>query len=183
MQLPVQISFRHMESSAALESIIREKAAKLEEFHPRITSCRVVVEVRDRHHHQGKQFTVRLDIRVPGHELAIDRDHDEDIYVAVRDAFDAAGRKLEDVVRTMRGDVKVHEMPQHGRVARLFLEEGYGFIETADGREFYFSRDNVVEPSFDQLEIGTAVQFIEEVASEGRQAKRVSVGKHHQLAD
>jgi len=187
MQVPLQITFRNFPRSEAVETRIREKAAKLEEFHPRITSCRVVVELRDRHHHQGKQFTVRLDIRVPGHELAIDSDHDEDIYVAVRDAFDAAARKLEDVVRTMRGDVKVHETPQHGRVARLFLEEGYGFIETADGREFYFSRDNVVEPSFGQLEIGTAVQFIEEVASEGasegRQAKRVSVGKHHQLAD
>ena len=182
MQVPLQITFRNFPRSDAVETRIREKAAKLEEFHSRIISCRVIVEERHRHHHQGKQFTVRLDIRVPGHELAIDRDHDEDIYVAVRDAFDAAARKLEDVARTQRGDVKVHEMPQHGKVARLFPEEGYGFIETADGREFYFSRDNVVEPSFDQLEIGTAVQFIEDVASESPQAKRVSVGKHRPLA-
>ena len=182
MQVPLQITFRNFPRSEVVEARIRKNAAKLEEFYSRITSCRIVVEERDRHHHQGKQFTMRLDIRVPGHELAIDRDHHEDIYVAMRDAFDAAARKLEDVARTQRGDVKVHEMPQHGKVTRLFSEEGYGFIEAADGREFYFSRDNVVEPSFDQLEIGTAVQFIEEVASEGRQAKRVSVGKHRPLA-
>ncbi|HYA21018.1 MAG TPA: HPF/RaiA family ribosome-associated protein [Burkholderiales bacterium] len=183
MQVPLQITFRNFPRSDAVEARIREKVAKLEEFYSRITSCRVVVEQRDRHHHQGKQFTVRLDIRVPGHELAIDRDHHEDIYVAVRDAFDAAARKLEDVARVQRGDVKAHELPQHGKVARLFPEEGYGFIETGDGRELYFSRDNVLEPSFNQLEIGTAVQFIEEVASQGRQAKRITVGKHRPLAD
>ncbi|HUL41579.1 MAG TPA: HPF/RaiA family ribosome-associated protein [Burkholderiales bacterium] len=182
MQVPLQITFRNFQHSDAVETRIREKAAKLEEFHPRIISCRVVVEERDRHHHQGKQFNVRLDIRVPGHELAIDRDHHEDIYVAVRDAFDAAARKLEDVVRVQRGVVKAHVMPQHGKVVRLFLEEGYGFIETADGRELYFSRDNVVEPSFDQLEIGIAVQFIEESAGQGQQAKRITVGKHRPLS-
>jgi ribosomal subunit interface protein len=184
MQTPLQITFRNLPRSDALEARIRDKAAKLEEFDPRIMSCHVVVEELDRHHHKGKQFTVRLDIRVPGHEVVIDRDHHEDIYVALRDAFNAAGRKLEEVVRALRRDVKAHEMPQHGKVVRLFADEGYGFIETADGREFYFSRDNVVEPSFDRLEIGSAVQFIEDVAGGGRQhATRVSAGKHHPLGD
>jgi len=58
------------------------------------------------------------------------------------------------------------------------LDEGYGFIETSDGRELYFSRDNVVHPLFEHLEPGTVVQFIEEMAAEGPQAKRVSAGKH-----
>jgi ribosomal subunit interface protein len=182
MQTPLQITFRNIPRSEAVETRIRDKAAKLEEFHPRIMSCQVVVEEADRHHHQGKQFTVRLDIRVPGHEIVIDRDHHEDIYVALRDAFNAAGRKLEEVVRAQRGDVKMHTAPQHGKVTRLFSDEGYGFIETADGRELYFSSDNVVEPSFDRLETGSAVQFVEDVSSEGRQhATRVSAGKHHAL--
>jgi ribosomal subunit interface protein len=109
MQLPLQITFRNFPTSEAVEARIRAKAAKLEEFHPRIMSCHVVVEELDRHRHQGKQFNVRLDIRVPGHELAIDREHHEDIYIALRDAFDAAGRKLEDVARIQRGEVKAHE--------------------------------------------------------------------------
>jgi len=182
MQIPLQITFRNFPRSEAVEARIRAKAVKLEEFDPRIVSCHVVVEELDRHHHQGKQFTVRLDIRVPGHEVAVDRAHHEDVYVALRDAFDAAGRQLEEVVRTRRREVKAHDVPQHGTVARVFPDEGYGFIETVDGREFYFSRDNVVEPSFDRLEPGTVVQFVEDVTGKGRQhATRVSAGKHHPL--
>lgn len=181
MQVPLQITFHDVPHSDALDARIREKAAKLDEFYPHITSCRVVVEERDRHRHQGKQFCVRLDLRVPEHEFAINRDHHEDVYVAVRDAFDAAKRKLEEIAREQRGDVKTHPLAVHGRVARLFADEGYGFITTPDGREFYFSRENVVSPAFDQLDVGTAVQFVEEMAGEGPQAKRVTVGKHGAL--
>jgi len=184
MQTPLQITFRNFPRSDAVEARIRGKAAKLEGFHPRIMSCHVAVEELDRHRHQGKQFTVRLNIRVPGHEVVIDRDHDEDIYVALRDAFNAAGRKLEELTRTQRGEVKAHAVPQRGKVARLFPGEGYGFIETADGRELYFSRDNVADPSFDRLETGAVVQFVEDVTGKGRQhATRVSAGKHGPLAD
>jgi ribosome-associated translation inhibitor RaiA len=114
MQLPLQITYRGLERSDALDARIRSKAEKLDAFHPRIMSCRVVVEEDDRHHHQGRQFAVRLDLRLPGHEIAINRDHDEDVYVALRDAFDAAGRKLEEFARLDRGDVKTHAAPQRG---------------------------------------------------------------------
>lgn len=179
MQTPLQITIRDMPHSEALEAHIREKAAKLEEFHPRITSCRVTVEELGKHPHQGRHFRVRIDARVPGREVIANRDHDEDVYVALRDAFDAVKRQLEEVVREMRGDVKAHEATQHGKVARIVRDEGYGFIETADGRELYFSSENVVHPDFDHLAPGVEVQFIEEMAGEGPQAKRVSVGKHH----
>lgn len=178
MQVPLQITMRQMEHSDALEADIRERAAKLEQFYPRMTSCRVAVEQTRKHHQQGREFTVRLDLRVPGREIVVTRDHREDVYVALRDAFDSAKRQLEEVIREQRGDVKVHEVAQHGRVARVFPGAGYGFIETADGRELYFSRTNVAHPDFDRLEPGTPVQFIEEMADEGPQAKRVSVGKH-----
>lgn len=178
MQVPLQITFRGLPHSDALETRIRDKADKLQDFHTRITSCRVVVEEQHRHKRQGKQFTVRIDIRVPGSEIVIDRDHSEDVYVALREAFDAAARKLEDQARVQRGDVKAHELPKHGKVARLYPEEGYGFIQAVDGTEYYFSRENVTGPLFDRLEAGIAVQFIEEMAAEGPQAKRVSLGKH-----
>lgn len=179
MQVPLQITVRDVPHSRALEAGIREKAAKLEEFGPRITSCRVTVAESSKHHQQGRQFSVRIDLRVPGREIAVTREHHEDVFIALRDAFDAAKRQLEDVVREKRGDVKAHEIPQHGQIARLSVDEGCGFIETADGRELYFSRENVVHPDFEHLEPGMAVQFIEELAGEGPQAKRVSVGKHH----
>ena len=182
MQLPLQITFRNFPQSEAVEARIRAKAAKLEEFHPHIMSCHIVVEEVDRHRHQGKQFSVRLDLRVPGHEVVVDRDHDEDIYVALRDAFNAAGRQLEEVARTQRGDVKTHELPQHGKVGRLFATEGYGYIETADGSEFYFSSDNVVGTAFDRLQSGAEVQFVADTSGKGRpHATRVSTGKHHPL--
>jgi len=177
MQIPLQIAFLNLPRSDALETRIREKAARLEEFHPRITGCHVTVEELDRHRHQGKQFRVRLVVHVPGREIAVDREHHEDAFVALRDAFDAAARQIEDVVRVKRGDVKSHASIEYGKVVRLFAEEGYGFIETEDGKELYFSRDNVVDPAFDDLEIDTPVRFIEEAAALGAQAKRVTA--HH----
>ena len=179
MQLPLQITIRDLPHSEALEAHIRDRAAKLEEFHPHITSCRVTVEEQALHHQQGRQFRVRIDVRVPGKVVVANRDHDEDVYAALRDAFDSVKRQLEEAVRVRRGDVKVHETPHHGQIARLFPEEGYGFITTVEGRELYFSRENMAHPAFDELEIGSAVQFIEDSGAEGPQARRVSVGKHN----
>ena len=178
MQIPLHVVFLNLPRSEAVEARIREKAARLEEFHPRVTGCRVTVEEINRHHHQGKQFRIHLDVHVPGHEILVDRDHDEDVYIALRDAFDAAARQLEDVVRVQRGDVKAHPDVLHGRIARLFAEDGYGFIETDDAREFYFSRDNLVDADFDQLEVGARVSFIEAAADFGPQAKRVTLRPH-----
>ena len=109
MQTPLQITIRDVEHSEALETRIRDKAQKLEEFFKHIMSCRVVVEAPHKHHHQGKQFNVRIDIGVPGNEIVVNRDHHEDVYVALRDAFDAAKRQLEDYARITRGDIKTHE--------------------------------------------------------------------------
>jgi ribosomal subunit interface protein len=113
MPIPLQISFRNMEPSPAVEKRIRQKAAKLERFHDRIVGCTVVVEAPHRHHHKGKLYNVRVDISVPGKDVVVDRtkptDHGhEDVYVAVRDAFDAAVRRVEDQSRKMRGSVKTH---------------------------------------------------------------------------
>lgn len=109
MHTPLQITIRDVDHSDALETHIREKADKLSEFFARIISCRVVVEMPHKHHHQGKQFNVRIDISVPGGEIVVNKDSNEDVYVALRDAFDAAKRQLEDHARKMRGNVKTHE--------------------------------------------------------------------------
>lgn len=181
MHVPLQITMRHIPQSEALETRIREDAAQLDEFHPNIIGCHVVVEEQRRHKHQGRWFNVRLAVHVPGHEIVVNRDHDEDVYVALRDAFDAVTRRLEDVVRLQRGAVKTHEATLHGKVVRMFADEGYGFIQTPDGSEYYFDRENVVNPSFDLLRAGAEVRFIAEAAAEGMQAKRVSAGKHGAL--
>ena len=106
MQVSLQTTVRDFPQSEALEARIREKAAKLEEFHSHITICRVTVEELRKHHQQGRHFHVSLDVRVPGREIVVNRAHHEDVYVALRDAFDAAKRQLDEVARAKRGDVK-----------------------------------------------------------------------------
>lgn len=89
--------------SDALEARIRESAAKLEQFHPRITSCRVAVDEVDKHHRQGREFRVRVEVRAPGHEEAVSTlHHHEDVYVALRDAFDAVRRQLQETQAARR---------------------------------------------------------------------------------
>ena len=179
MEVTLQITTRDIPHSEALETHIREKAEKLGKFYPHIMSCRIVVELPHKHHHQGRLFDVRIDMTVPGGELVINRVANEDVYVAVRDAFDAAKRQLEDYARRQRGDTKLHASVLQGKVMRLFKMEDYGFIETPDGRELYFHRNNLAGHDFDQLAVGDSVQFLEDIGSEGYQAKRVSTGKHH----
>ena len=179
MRSPLQITTRDVPHSEALESHIRRKADKLETFYPHITGCRVVVEVPHKHKHQGRQFNVRLDITVPGDELVVNRESDGDVYVALRDTFDAARRRLESFGSRQRGAVKAHAPKLHGRVTRLVPEEGYGFIETAEGQELYFHRLNLANGDFDKLEVGGTVHFLEGLASEGLQAKRVRANRNH----
>jgi cold shock CspA family protein len=131
------------------------------------------------HKHQGNLFNVRIDIGVPGNEIVVDRDQHEDVYVALRDAFDAAKRQLEDYSRRLRRETKTHPQEHTGLVARLLPEKGYGFIRRADGGELYFNFDSLVNTIFDQLKEGDEVKFIEEMTPEGPQAKRVSIGRHH----
>lgn len=179
MKVPLQITVRGFPHSEALDTHIRDKAAKLEEFFEHVVSCRVVVEIPHKHHNQGRQFSVRIDLGVPGNQIVVNRDHHEDVYVALRDAFAAARRQLEDYVHCLHGEIKNHIPEYVGSVAQLFGNEGYGFIERADGMRFYFHQDNVVSPSFNQLKLGDEVKFIEGAGAEGLQAKRVTVGKHH----
>jgi ribosomal subunit interface protein len=179
MKFMLQITTRDVPHSEALEGHIRQKAEKLETFYPHIMGCRVVIEIPHKHKHHGRVFNVRLDITVPGKELVVNREADEDVYVALRDAFNAARRQLEDYGRRQRGEIKLHAPVLHGRVTRLIADEGYGFIETSDGQELYFHRDNLVGNNFAILMEGSEVQFLEDIGSEGFQAKRVSTGRHH----
>jgi ribosomal subunit interface protein len=179
VERPLQITLRNVPHSDALEAHIRERAFRLEKFHPRITGCHVVVEIPHKHKQQGNQFSVRLDVKVPGNEIVLSRELSDDVYVALRDVFDAARRRLENHNHRQRGEVKAHVEPGVGKVARLFPSEGYGFITTASGDEFYFGPDNVITPSFYELKEGDEVQFVADLNGDAPQAKRVSVGKHH----
>lgn len=112
MQNPLQITFHGIDHSEAVETRVREKVAKLEQFFDRITSCRVTIESNHKNssnlHHKGDAFHVRIDLTVPGSELVVKRDSDEheDVYAALKGAFQAMERQLKEYVARSRGDVK-----------------------------------------------------------------------------
>jgi ribosomal subunit interface protein len=102
MHIPLQIHFRDMPVSPALETLIREKAAKLEQFHPNLTGCRVVVDKPHQHSQQGDQFLVTVDVSVPGATIVANHAHHSDANIATRDAFVAARRQVENHVKRQR---------------------------------------------------------------------------------
>jgi len=185
MQLPLQITFRHMPHSEFLEADIKKHAERLEKIVDNIMSCRVVVEAPHQHKNKGQLFHLSINITIPGHEISVNRGKDlhhahEDPYVAVRDAFTAAERQLKKLVTVRRGDIKSHDVPPHGHVAKIYPEQDYGIIQTSDAREIYFHRNSVLGENFDSLDIGAEVRFNETTGDEGPQASSVHVvGKHH----
>ncbi len=180
MKLPLQITFRHMEPSAALEARIRKLAEQLERFSQHMTRCHVIVEPPSQHQQQGALFDFRVDITLPDEEIAIHRarpaDHShEDPYVALRDAFAAARRKLQDYERKRRRDVKTHVTQAHGRISELDTARGFGRIETDEGRIVYFHHNSVIGAKFKDLSTGIEVRFAEEPGDLGPQATTVHV--------
>jgi ribosomal subunit interface protein len=174
MQVPLEISTRWIDLSPPLEAELRKRADKLERHFDRITSCRIAVERPTRNHHQeGGPYRVRLDITVPGSELVADKE-DAELPVAIREAFEAAERQVEEWSRRRRGEIKTPVLPPEGQVIRIFPEEGFGFIAGPEGEEIYFHRNAVLEPpGFDKLEVGSQVRFAAEQGFEGPQASTV----------
>jgi ribosomal subunit interface protein len=176
--LPTQITIRNISASQPLETHIRHKVEKLQHFYDRISSCRVVVEKSQKHKHQGKLFNVRIDVTVPGKELVVTHKHDEDAYIAIRDAFEAIERRLEEYAKKRHGRrVKIHDDVLHGlrgHIARMLPDQGYGFIAGMDGNEYYFNNTNVSHPDFHKLMIGDAVGYIGQLFNDGWQANRVT---------
>jgi ribosomal subunit interface protein len=180
MENPVQITFRGIDRSPAIEDYVRQRATKLGTFFERVIGCHVTLETPHQHHRRGRHYRILIDLTVPGDELIVGRTPDEgslheDVYAAIDDAFDDAGRVLQDHARRQRGDTKTHEPPRHGRVSKLFTEEGYGFLETPEGDEVYFHQNSVLHRAFRKMRVGTEVRFVEELGERGPQASTVIV--------
>lgn len=178
MQLPMQITFRNLDRSEAVESRLRERAAKLDKYYNHIMACRVAVEARHKHRLHGNHYHVRIDVTVPDGELVANHEPDAhhaytDVYVAIRDAFDSITRQLESYASRRRREVKTHVPVLHGRVVELHPGDGWGRIESPDGRLIYFHRNSVLETGFDRLAIGSEVRFDEELGENGPQASTV----------
>ncbi len=163
MDKPLEIRFHDVPHSDFIEARIREKVRELEKIYDHINRVRVVVDKDSNRHHKGNAYRIRLFIHVPGREIVINHNQRydparEDFRFALREAFDAAVRELTKFKERQRGEVKTHVEQPHGRVVRLFRDQGYGFIELEDGQEIYFHRNAVVNNGFARLEVGARVR-------------------------
>jgi len=181
MQVPLQVTFRNTPTSETVEAEIRKRVEKLSRHHGGIISCRVVVEAPLQNRQKGGLYKIRIDLTCPEGKIEVNREPDsrnqahQDVYVALRDAFAAAARQLEQHTERRKGEVKVHEEPSSGRITHLSPMEDYGTITTPDEHEIYFHRNSVLNADFDTLTIGMAVNFREEAGDQGPQARSVKV--------
>lgn len=177
--MSIQIEYKGLPPSEAVTTRISQRVDHLLRTFPKIVGGRIVVELSNHRHRKGNLFCVKVELHVPGAQIVHSRAHSDtaahaDVYVAVRDAFDATERLLHDHAAKLRRDVKHHEPAwTSGKVAKLFPYEGYGFIATADDREVYFDANALVDSDFDGIDVGSVVRFCEEIGENGPQATTV----------
>lgn len=197
MSIPVDVTFRGMDSSPALVSQIEAHANRLERQRSDILRCHVVVEL-PRHREHGNPFHVTVYVSVPGEDIIVSHEPQgeaglrqtreeervkstevgmgaRDASVAVNEAFKRARRQLQDHLSRRRGKVKTHTEQPTGRIVRLAADKEYGFIQCSDGREIYFHRNSLLNADPDTLEPGVTVAFAEEAGDEGPQASSVRI--------
>jgi cold shock CspA family protein len=202
MKWPLQITYRNVEPTAEIEEWIRHEAEKLDTFYNHVMTCRVGVEVPHRHHRRGGAYHIRIDVKVPGGQVVVNREpslaseirhlgeiasskqtelhaSQKNLRLAIKSAFRAAGRRLQDYARCQRGDIKMHMPPEEGFVSKIVSEDGYGFLTATDGREIYFRKNSVLDDAFSHLVVGTTVSFVEEQGEKGPQASTVRILVEH----
>ena len=198
MKYPLQITFRNIRPSEAIEEWIRAEVSKLDTFYSRVMGCRVAIEIPHRHHKKGRPFHIRIDLTVPGEEIVVNREPSlshrtrqsgesrlkkrlevrtphKNIHLAINDAFKAVDRRLQDYARRQRGDVKSHASLQVARVSKILPDQSYGFLTSNDGRGIYFHKNSVLNRDFSRLKVGTEVSFVEESGEKGQQASTVRI--------
>jgi cold shock CspA family protein/ribosome-associated translation inhibitor RaiA len=177
MKIPLEVSYRDVEKTEQIEELIREKTAKLERVCGYLVSCRVAVEHPQKEH----RYRVRIDMRIPpNHEVVVKSDPEPgnmhlELEAVLRQTFDTARRRLQNLVDRTHGIVKAHpEQEVTALVARVFPEKDYGFLRTVDGRDVYFHR-NAVVGDFKDLKVGHGVRYVETDGDNGPQATTVQV--------
>lgn len=179
MQKPLEITFRDTEKSAAVAAYIRTRFQKLEKFSDRIIHCHVTVERNQKHQQNPVIHNVKIQLSIPGHTLCSDHNSCENLYKGIQNAFMRIQRQLHNTTHIIEGFTKHHEDTLQGTVTKLFLDRGYGFIESNNGEKYYFSTNNLLgkrkPQQFNQLSIGAAVEFTENLGNDGLQANRVKM--------
>lgn len=185
MKVPPEITYRDVEKTDAIEALVREKMAKLEQVCDHISSCHVALEKINDRPRDSSPYRVRLDITVPpGHEVVAEsnpggRNQYLEIDALIRDTFEIAWRQLRELSRQQRefDRAKTNDGAQDttALVTKLFPEQGYGFLKTLSGEDIYFHRNSVVHDDFDRLKVGTGVRFEATEGNQGLQATTVHI--------
>ncbi|MBM4287346.1 MAG: HPF/RaiA family ribosome-associated protein [Deltaproteobacteria bacterium] len=150
------------------EKIESELARLQKRYNAAIVSTRVEI-IGTGHHRQG-QFEIRIIATIPGNVLTVTR-QGELVHPLIVEAFDVLDRRLQETSDTRQQKVKTHpETSVSGRILRIFPDEDFGFIETAEGDEVYFHANAVKKGKFLQLQVGQKVKLAWEEGLKGPQA-------------
>ncbi|HKK70651.1 MAG TPA: HPF/RaiA family ribosome-associated protein [Candidatus Krumholzibacteria bacterium] len=182
MQVPLELTFRGVKKTEALDDLVRDKVEKLHRVCDYLTSCRVAVERPQGNPSTGSSYRVRVAVQVPrGHELVAVREPsqgtvNDTLETVIHRTFDAMRSQLEQLVAKQRRDVKAHpSQDMVGIVDQLFPDEDHGFLKTPEGESVYFHRNAVVNEDLEDLVVGTGVRYVEEMGEQGPQASTVQV--------
>ncbi|MBW8905203.1 MAG: HPF/RaiA family ribosome-associated protein [Betaproteobacteria bacterium] len=182
MQVAPEVIFKDVERSAWVEEFVAERLGHLEKFSPDITRCHVTLAREQSSHKKGNRYSVMVEVRMPRqHDLAVRkqkqiRDMQTQLPAVINEAFGAIEKQLKKTKALRRHEEKTHDSEPRGLVAKIFAEEGYGFIRTLDGtQELYFHRNSVLHDDFERLAVGTEVRFAPEEGEKGPQASSVQV--------
>ncbi|NNM61628.1 MAG: ribosome-associated translation inhibitor RaiA [Steroidobacteraceae bacterium] len=114
MQKSLNITFRHMPPSDAVEERAREMFARLERVHPEILGCHVTIDTPEGHQTKGAPFVIKIEIEMPGRAVHVDgsrsrHPQDANAYNALHHAFDTARRLLDE--QSQRRQALTHRSP------------------------------------------------------------------------
>lgn len=165
MQIPLEISFQHVEPDEKIKDYVRERVDYLGKLYEGITSCQVYIAAPQNRQAQGHLYDITIEVRVPGKELVVsDRKNDlsqhQHLRIALRDGFALIERDLKIYKEKMRGQVKVLDGMLQGKVAEINHPEGHGQIQATDHRLIYFHRNAVLGEKFDSLQVGDTVELV-----------------------
>lgn len=182
MEVPPEMAFRGVEPTDALKSRILDGIETLEGVYPNLISCRSMIADETPDQTSGKSYRVRLEIGIPSKSVVVDQRHPEpderaSLEQTITEAFSVARKRLVKAKKLQRGETKIHDLPPHGRVVRLLVDDTgvrYGFLENREGRQVYFHEEALVDLEYDDLEVGDEVRYAAAQGDEGLQASTVA---------
>lgn len=185
MQTPLEITYQHVSRSDWIDDYVKSRVAKLEHFNRDIVSCRVTIEQTQSPHRTGNPYRALVEVSLPakGELVAEKTDKVVDPHVQlrpiIRNAFEAMEKQLKKQTAKRDGKVKQQfndePLPPVATVVRMFETDGYGFLKSLSGQEYYFHRNAVLHNDFGRLTVGTRVRFEPNEGDEGLHASSVQI--------